>query len=135
MSISVISFGQRINTYKKGENRVEEIFNDDDLLSRTVEYDRFGRDIDAKTFDAKGNVTEHMMKTYSQDGCIETFKSNFQEYTRKTCTKIENSLKHRIEEYVSKTSPDKNYVHDFIYDLKGKLIKIVTNGKVTDLRK
>ena len=135
MQISNITFGQKVNIYRKGENTIKEVFDDKNRLSRLIEYDKFDRDIEAKSFDSSGNIIEHMSKTYTENGMIEHFKNAFQEYTRKTYTIIENGIKHRVEEFKSKTNPNCNYINEFIYDISGKLIKLISNGKITDLKR
>lgn len=135
MQISNITFGQKVNIYRKGENTIKEVFDDENRLSRLIEYDKFDRDIEAKSFDTYGNIIERMSKTYTDNGMIEHFKNAFQEYTRKTYTIIENGIKHRVEEFNSKTSLNCNYINEFIYDISGKLIKLISNGKITDLTK
>ena len=135
MQISNITFGQKVNIYHKGENTIKELFDDENRLSRLIEYDKFDRDIEAKSFDTYGNIIERMSKTYTDNGMIEHFKNAFQEYTRKTYTIIENGIKHRVEEFKSKTNPNCNYINEFIYDISGKLIKLISNGKITDLTK
>ena len=135
MQISNITFGQKVNIYRKGENTIKEVFDDKNRLSRLIEYDKFDRDIEAKSFDTYGNIIERMSKTYTDNGMIEHFKNAFQEYTRKTYTIIENGIKHRVEEFKSKTSPNCNYINEFIYDISGKLIKLISNGKITDLKR
>ena len=40
--------------------------------------------------------------------------------------KFENGVKHVIDDYTSKSNPEKSYINDFVYDLKGNLQKIIT---------
>ena len=68
-------------------------------------------------------------ETENEKGFIETFKNQFQEYIRKSSTKIENGVKHVIDDYTSKSKPEKSYINDFVYDLKGNLQKIITLKK------
>ncbi len=124
-----IAFGNYTQTYKKHNNTITEHYYDNNVLFRKVEYDEFKRDIDAKDFNMFGIVTSHQHKDYyktaGEEGCIENYKDKYQQYVRKTCTKIENGLKHVIDDFRSLTSPDKSYVNDFIHDSTGKLIKLV----------
>ena len=39
------------------------------------------------------------------------------------------------DDFKSKTSPNKNYINEFVYDLKNNLVKIINNGKETLLKK
>ena len=71
-----------------------------------------------------------MHKFYKGDNFVEMYKDNSQQYTRKVNYKIINGLQHRTEEYISKTSPDSNYIQEFVKDVSGKLIKVISNGKV-----
>ncbi|MBO6273551.1 hypothetical protein J6O48_12340 [bacterium] len=133
VNLDKINFGDRISQYNIGKHCIEEYYNDSDIITKRIEYDEFKRDVDSKTFDIQGNITDHQHKEYfeneTEKGVIETFKNSSQEYTRKAYTKIENGLKHHIDNYNSKTNPKSNYINDFIYDMSNKLIKIISNGK------
>ena len=127
---SNINFGDSTKTYQRGKIKVVEHYNIYDVLTRRIEYDEFNRDIDSKSFNNKGDIIEHQHKEYfendTEKGFIETFKSRFQEYTRKSYIKFVNGFKHSIDEYVSKTRPDKNYINEFIYNAQEKLVKVIT---------
>ena len=130
---SILTFGNSEKTYQQGENKVVDTLNDGLKLIKRVEYDKFNRDVDVKWYDEVNNITDHMHKEYfeteNEKGFIETFKNQFQEYIRKSSTKFENGVKHVIDDYTSKSSPEKSYINDFVYDLKGKLQKIITLKK------
>jgi len=130
---SILTFGNSEKTYQQGENKVVDTLNDELKLIKRVEYDKFNRDVDVKWYDEVNNITDHMHKEYfeteNEKGFIETFKNQFQEYIRKSSTKFENGVKHVIDDYTSKSSPEKSYINDFVYDLKGKLQKIITLKK------
>ena len=49
-------------------------------------------------------------------------------------TVVKDSFTHMIETYTSKTSPECNYVNEFVRDITGKLVKIINNGKMINLR-
>ena len=128
---NTVNFGDKSKFFQSGKNKVEEIYSDDDVLLKRLTNDEFGRDIDAAVFDLHGNIIEHQHKDYFQteteQGFVETFKNKYQEYTRKAYTKIEDGLKHHIDDFKSKTG--NSYINDFVYDLSGKLIKVISNGK------
>ena len=130
---SILTFGNSEKTYQQGENKVVDTLNDELKLIKRVEYDKFNREVDIKWYDEVNNITDHMHKEYfeteNEKGFIETFKNQFQEYIRKSSTKFEDSVKHVIDDYTSKSSPENSYINDFVYDLKGKLQKIITLKK------
>ena len=130
-----ISFYESQKIYRTQNGTVKEVFDDENFLVRREKSDIFVRDTDTIWYDKNGNIIEEMHKNYfktpDEEGCIETFKSKTQEYTRKAYTKFENGFKHVIDSYNSKTG--KNYFNDFIHDLSGKLLKIITNGKIIEL--
>lgn len=129
-----ITFGNYTQTYKNKNNTITEYYNDNNILFRKVEYDEFKRDIDSKEFNPFGIITSHLHKEYyktaCEEGCIETFKDKYQQYIRKSCSKIEDGFKHKIDDFKSLTSPDKSYVNDFVHDKTGKLVKVISNGKI-----
>ena len=45
-------------------------------------------------------------------------------------TIAKDSFTHHIEIFTSKTSPESNYINEFVRDMKGKLVKVINNGKV-----
>ena len=130
---SIFTFGNSEKTYQQGENKVVDTLNDELKLIKRVEYDKFNREVDIKWYDEVNNITDHMHKEYfeteNEKGFIETFKNQFQEYVRKSSTKFEDGVKHVIDDYTSKSSPENSYINDFVYDLKGKLQKIITLKK------
>ena len=132
-----VQFCSKENTYKSGNHTITETYNDNNFLERTMEFDEFGRDTDVKWYDMNGKVTGHMHKDYfeteNEKGHVETFKNQFQEYTRKAYTKIEAGFRHTIDDYKSKTKPESSYINEFVYDMNKRLVKIITNGKVTVL--
>lgn len=131
-----ISFKSWTKTFYNGENKITEYYDDNNLLIKTLETDKFSRDVDTKEFNEKGDVVFHLHKKYEKDGkIIETCKDRFQEYTRTVSFDKKGEFTHRIEEYVSKLTPENNYVHEFIKDSTNKLVKIICNGKVIDLMK
>ena len=117
-------------TFLSNQNRVSYLSGENNLSMRRIETDRFGRDIDAKQFDSYGKLVSHQHKYYHGDDLIEKYRDSNQEYTRKIYYKVKNGFKHRIEEFISKTSPDKNYVHESVRDASDKLVKFIQNGKV-----
>ena len=128
-----VNFGNSSRTSRQGENKIIETFDDDNFLLQRIEYDKFDRDVDVKRYDRQGNISEHMHKEYFESEnskcLIETYKNNFQEYIRKAYTTIDNRFKHSIDEYKSISSPEKSYINDAIYDLKGNFIKIISLKK------
>ena len=133
IEFNAINFLGTIKSYNFGENRITQYFDDDNYLTKIIEVDKFERDVDTKEFDRERNVTFHLHKDYTDSGYVETFKDKCQEYTRRVYTVVKGSMTHRIEEYVSKSSPQKNYVSEFIRDSSNKLVRIITNGKVINI--
>ena len=129
---NTISFGIKTKIFQSGKNHIEETYSDDNILQKRLIKDEFDRYVDSKTFDSHGNITEHQhydyFKTENEQGFIETFRNKYQEYVRKAYIKIEDGLKHSIDDFQSKTG--KSYLNDFVYDMSGKLVKIINNGKV-----
>lgn len=129
----ILTFGNSEKTYRQHGNKIVETFDDNKNLIKRIEYDKFERDIDVKWYDNLKNIVAHMQKEYfeteNEKGYIEIYKNNFQEYIRKSYTKIENGLKHAIDDFTSKTNPQNSYFNDFIYDSNGKLQKIVSLKK------
>lgn len=117
-------------TFLSNQNKVSYLSDESNLSLRRIETDQFGRDVDAKQFDRDGKLVFHQHKYYHGDDLIEKYRDSNQEYTRKIHYKIKNGYRHRIEEYISETSPQKNYVHEFIRDASNKLVKIIQNGKI-----
>lgn len=130
-----LSFGETIKTYSIGSNVVKEYYDGNKITSRE-ENDVWGRLVDVKRFDNDGNVVEVLHKDYfkteNKEGFIEFFKNKTQEYIRKAYIKIENGLKHSIDDFSSKSG--KIYFNDFIYDMSGKLLRVISNGKVIELK-
>lgn len=117
-------------TYYEGENKIVEYFNDNNKLISKVAYDKFERDIFTNWFDEFGSNNGFMRKEYMNGGFIETCKTPTQEYKR-TCRKfVKDGFEHYIEEYISTTSPEKNYCNESIRNMFGKLIKMIANGKI-----
>lgn len=136
IGVNIINFTSQQKEYNLGKHKVTEIYSDDGILQKRLEYDEFNRDVDSKNYDEKGVLIDYQHKDYyekqNEKGCIETYKSKTQEYTRKSYTKYENGLKHTVDDFKSKTT---SYINEFISDLSGKLVKIINNGNVIDLRK
>lgn len=128
--IKLITFKGHNNTYYDGENKIIEYYNDNNILTNRVTYDKFGRDILTNWFDEYGNNKGFMSKKYVNDGHIETCKTPNQEYIRTCRSFIKDGFKHYIEEFVSKTKPANNYCNESIRDSFGKLVKMISNGKV-----
>ena len=132
-----VKFCSSEKTYKDGNHQITEYISDNGILTRRLELDEFGRDVDTKWFDLEGNVASNLHKDYfktsEEEGHIETFKNAFQEYTRKCYTKYEEGFKHVIDDFKSKTSPDKSYINEFVYNMQNKLVKLISNGKVTNI--
>ena len=125
-NFTTVNFKNTSKTYTKDNSKIVEYYDSNNILSKRIQYDRFERIIDCENFDINGNIIDHQHKEYyeteSEKGIIETYKSRFQEYTRKSYIKFINGFKHSIEEFISKSSPENSYRNEFIYDLKDKLI-------------
>ncbi len=137
INFNSLNFCEHQRNYQIGENLIKDYFDDNNRIIRQEKYDTLGRNICTNWFDKNGSIIEFMKKDYfkseTEDGFIETYKSKTQEYIRKSYTKIENNLKHHIDDYKSRTG--KSYYNDFVHDIFGNLIKIITNGKVIELKK
>ncbi len=122
----------------KSENinlhREKEIYDENNKLIRLIKYDEFGRDTDSFEYNANREIIGYQHKEYTDNGCIETYKNQFQQYRRITKTELKDSNTHYIEEFISVTSPEKNYINEFVRDIAGKLIKVINNGKVVNLK-
>ena len=132
---NTINFKSSSKTFYNGENKTTEYYNDNNTLTKTVEVDKFERFIDAKEYSKTGEIISHMHKEYENEKIVETYKSIFQEYTRIIRFVKNGEFTHIIEEYISKTSPEKNYVHESIRDCANRLVKMICNGKVIELIK
>ena len=137
IKFNIINFSSLVKTASAGKNVIKEYYSDNGALERSVEYDEFNRDVDTKTFDESGEVKEHQHKDYyetqNEKGFVETYKSKSQEYTRKSYIKIEDGLKHSVDDF--RSASGKSYINDFVHDLSGNLVKIIANGRVTYLKK
>lgn len=129
-----VSFGNRSIRYHDNTHNIKETFDDSHNLIRIIKYDKQCRDVDCQEFNKEKKVIGHLHKEYTPDGCIETYKSKNQEYIRINRTLKEDSFTHYIEIFTSKTSPESNYVNEFIRDKFGKLVKIINNGKIINLK-
>lgn len=130
-----VSFGCKNICYHDSTHNIKEVFDDDGRkLLRRIKYDKQCRDVDCEEFNSDKKVISHMHKEYTPDGCIETYKSRTQEYIRVIKTFVQDSYIHHVEKFTSKTSPEKSYVNEFISDKLGKLVKIINNGKVINLK-
>ena len=125
-----VNFKSSTNSYQSDKNRITDYFDNNNLLTKKVEYDEFDRAIDSKRFNPQGEVIEQMHKDYyenpNEKGFVEHFQSKSQEYVRKAYTKFENGIKHYVEEYRSKTSPEMSYISEFIYDIHNELVNVIT---------
>lgn len=132
---NTITFKSYTKTYYKGDNIITEYFDDNNHLTKIMEIDKFKRDVDTKEFGQRGETTFHLHKEYDGNKIIETCKDRIQEYTRIINTFKKGEYTHRTEEYISKYSPEKNYIHEFIRDSANRLIRVICNGKIIDLAK
>lgn len=130
ISINFYGYSQK---YKIGNNSLEDIFDDNDVLIKRYELDDKNRLVETVLFDELGNVEEFLHKDYfekeNEKGFIETYVGPHQEYIRKSYEKTENGFRHVIDDFKSKTG--KSYINDFVHDMSGKLVKIISNGKIT----
>ena len=130
ITYNFIKFSGSENSYKIGHHKITEYFDDSRVLTKTIEHDEFDRIVDTKWFNQQGEITEQLHKDYyelpNEKGFIEHYKSKTQEYTRKACTKFIDGAKHTIDEFISKTSPERSYINEFIYDLQNKLKDVIT---------
>lgn len=131
--LNSVSFGNRDISFHDKTHNILETYDDNEHLIRRTKYDKQFRDVDCQVFDKERKVIGHLHKEYTPDGCIETYKSKTQEYVRVIRTLTDDTFTRHIEIFTSKTSPESNYVNEFVRDLKGKLIKIINNGKVINL--
>ena len=134
VNFNSVSFGDRNICYHDQTHNIKETYDDRNHLIRITKYDKQCRDVDTQEFNEKREVIAHQHKKYTPDGSIETYKSKTQEYIRVIKTFAEDSFTHRTETFTSKTSPESNYVNEFIHDKFDKLVKVITNGKVIDLK-
>ena len=129
----------QISNVPKFKARIEDSFYDNNVLKSHTVFDEFERVIMHKQFDSDGFIksSTHLeyYETNIEKGRIETYREIGQEYIRKSYTKIENGLKHVVDDYTSISAPQKSYVNDFVYDLKGNLYKLINNEKETIIRR
>lgn len=129
-----VSFGDKNIYYHDKTHNIKETLDDRNNLIRITKYDKLGRDVDCVELNEKKEIIGHLHKEYSHDGLIETYKNKTQEYVRELRTVIENNFTRCIEIFKSKTSPQNNYVNEYIRDISGRLVKIINNGKVINLK-
>lgn len=133
------NFKERIESYQDGDFKIEDSFDNNNILKSHTVRDEFDRIIDSKKFDENGLIksSSHFeyYETNIENGFIESYKDEGQEYIRKAYTKIENGLKHTVDDFTSISVPEKSYINDFVYDLKGNLWKLINNGVETVLKK
>ncbi len=133
INFSSVSFGNKNINSSEETQKIAETFDDKHNLVRLTKYDKQGRDVDTFEYNEKKEITSHQHKKYTQNGLIETYKSKNQEYTRIIKKETRGSYIYHIEEFISKTSPQSNYINEFVRDLAGKLVKIINNGKVIQI--
>lgn len=135
---NINTFKGKTELYQDGSFKIKDSFDDNNILKSHIVFDEFDRVIIAKKFDIDGfidsNTTFDYYETNMEKGMIETYKDKSQEYIRNAYTKIENSLKHKVDDYTSISNPKNSYINDFVYDLKGNLCKLISNGKETIIR-
>lgn len=137
--LSPVSFNGKTVTSTQNKLKIEEFYDDNNMLSSRLEYDEQDRFVDKKSFDSQGNVTEHQHKSYyikgEEQGCIETFKNEFQHYVRQSYTRPQGKFIHTVDNFQSISNPGKSYINEFIRDLQGRLVKVISNGVTTILAK
>ncbi len=129
INFDVIPSGEKKIRYHNLTHNIMDVFDKNQNLKRQVAYNKTALDIETKEFDENHNIIGRIHKKYTQDGCIETYDGVKQQYIREIKHFIKDSLTHYVEKYTSKTSPEKNYINEYIRDLNGKLVKIIINGK------
>lgn len=129
-SINFVTFKDYNKTYYNGENKVVESYNDNNKLTNRVTYDKFDRVVLANWFDEWGNDNGFMQKEYVTDGFIETCKTPTQEYKRICRNFIKDGFQYYTEKYLSKNRPENNYYNESIRNMFGKLVKMISNGKI-----
>lgn len=130
VNFDFVSFGNRSIRFPDNTHSIMETYDDTNHLIRRIKYDKQCRDVDSQEFNKEKKVISHLHKEYTADGCVETYKSKSQEYVRVIKTIAKDSFTHHIEIFTSKTSPESNYINEFVRDMKGKLVKVINNGKV-----
>lgn len=134
INLDSATFGNRNIRYHDKTHNIMETYDERNNLIKRVKYDKQCKDVDCIEFDDKKQIISHQHKKYTNNGCIETYKSKSQEYIREIKIIVKDSFTHHFETYTSKTSPQNNYVNEFIRDIEGKLVKMINNGKVIDLK-
>ena len=130
INASYINFSSTTRTYYRGNISIEEILNDNDIMTKYSEYDTVNkRPLLTNTYSDIGEILSEQKFDYFENGFTENYKSQTQEYTRTVTNQIKENLKHRIEKYVSKTNPSQNYIHETIHDFSNKLLQFLCNGK------
>ena len=127
---NTITFKSRSKIFYNGENKITEYYNDNNTLIKTFEIDKNERFVDAKEYGKTGEIISHMHKKYENEKITETYKDQSQEYKRIIKFAKKDEFTHITEEYISKTSPKSNYIHEFIRDSANKLVRMICNGKV-----
>ena len=131
ISAEYINFGNTTKTRSSGNLLIKEEFNDSNVRilyeERDAQNDRFIRQ---NRWNDKGEQIQNWWFEYFENKKVEHFeeKGN-QSYVRTMMDKVVNGLKVHTEEYISKTHPQNNYIHEITKDAKDKLISFVCNGK------
>lgn len=136
---NIPTFKGNTKCYKDRNFKIQDSFYDNNVLKSHTIFDEFDRVIVAKQFDRDGFIESsanfEYYETDIENGRIETYKNKSQEYIRKAYTRIENGIKHVVDDYNSISTPEKSYINDFVYDLKGNLCKLISNGKETIIKR
>ena len=128
------NFGEHSEPYRykyKG-NTIDVYLDAGGSLMRTCESDQAGTFSERMDFDEQNNIIENHRYDYAKadkSEYTEYFWNKGQEYTRKTHKEQKGDFIHNIEEYISKTCPKRNYVHETVRDASGNFVKAIMNGK------
>lgn len=129
---NIPTFKGNTKIYQDGNLKIKDSFYDNNILESHTVFDEFDHVLINKRFDRDGLITSsanfEYYETNTENGLIETFKDKGQEYIRKAYTKIENGLKHFVDDFTSISAPQKSYKNEFVSDLEGNLLKLINNG-------
>ena len=133
ISFNTINFGEHSEPYRYKYNgsTIDVYFDAGGYLMRTREADQSGSFSERIDFDTQNNITEYHRFDYANSNkseYTEYYKNKYQEYIRKMHTEKRGDFIHRIEEFICKSHPSKNYTCEYVRDASGKLLKAMMNG-------
>ena len=131
LRLDTVNFGNYTRTVQKDNVLIKEEFNDNDIKIFHEEFDvKKNRFLRQDKWDNSGNPIQQWWFEYFENKKVEHFNTAKEEsYIRIITDTVKDNKKIHKEEFLSKTKPANNYIHESVKDLGGKLLSFFCNGK------